>query len=407
MAWTISTDIEDAVWRAVERALPKRAYTGRTLRDAIVNRSRRYTSERDSLGIDMRAGSDDAADDADLAARALFFTIADAAKIFIPLAELDRQGLLSSAHRTVSPSTFTVADIGAGVGAMSLGLLDYLNRTGALARGAQPGVSVNIHAFDRDHRALGLMQTVVRDLADRWDARISISTHRVHLGGAEIAGLSSNMDLVIAGTVLNEMNSPDRIPTVTAMLDAIADHGAVILIEPALRDTSRALHELRDTCLRERLAHVFAPCTRRDAPCPALIEGDWCYEDRVTDAPGRLSKLSATTGLRAHGLKFAYTTLRRHEQPTVATSASPDGRIALRIVSHPKRTKGKRECLVCGQQGRVRLRMLRRNRGDYNRVFDKLRRGDIVLAPASLAHGGDIQKQDDIRTLVATIDEVV
>ena len=59
--------------------------TGAALVDAVVDRSRRYTSEREALAAPADRNSD-------LAARALFFTIADAAKPALPLLELARAG---------------------------------------------------------------------------------------------------------------------------------------------------------------------------------------------------------------------------------------------------------------------------------------------------------------------------
>jgi ribosomal protein RSM22 (predicted rRNA methylase) len=153
--------------------------------------------------------------------------------------------------------------------------------------------------------------------------------------------------------------------------------GALVIIEPALRQTSRALHRLRDQLLTRGAAHVFAPCTRAAAPCPALAdERDWCHEDRPLALPPRTAALAAATGLRDTGVKFSYLVLRRDPSPLVA---APPDRTALRVVSEPQKAKGRRELTACGEAGWVPLRLLTRHRTDRNRPFERARRGDVLL----------------------------
>ncbi len=109
------------------------------------------------------------------------------------------------------------------------------------------------------------------------------------------------------GTLLNELPEPARLPLVERALAAIGDDGAVIILEPALRETSRALHELRDAVLARGAAHVFAPCTRVGTPCPALADpNDWCHEDRLVKLPPATAELARVTNLRDGDLKFSY-----------------------------------------------------------------------------------------------------
>ena len=73
--------LEEAVYGAARAALGDAPLATPALIRAIVDRSARYTSDRGRLA----APADKVGD---LAARAAFFTIADAMKIAIPLAEL-------------------------------------------------------------------------------------------------------------------------------------------------------------------------------------------------------------------------------------------------------------------------------------------------------------------------------
>jgi len=306
----------------------------RDLARAIVERSRRYTSERDRLAAP--AGRDD------LAARALFFTIADAMKVTVPLREL--------AARDALPMRPKVVDLGAGCGAMTLGLLTML-----------PDASVL--AIDRDRAALAIAQAAARELG------VTIETRTGDVSTCDIP----RCDLVVMGSVLNELAPAAQVAVVERALAAIDSNGAVIVVEPALRDTARALHAVRDAAIASGRGHVFAPCTRRVAPCPMLADpDDWCHEDRPLELPPRTRELARLTHLRDSGMKFAYLTLRRAPLDLV------DDPAAWRIVSAPRPSKGKLEIFGCSAAGRVPLRLLKRHRSDANRELERADRGDVV-----------------------------
>jgi ribosomal protein RSM22 (predicted rRNA methylase) len=349
--------VEEALWHAAESTLPRELLVQGRLARAVIDRSRRYTTERDLLDEPFGDGQ---AQQADLAARALFFAVADAAKVSVPLAELDRRGLLPGAPR--------ILDLGAGAGAMTLGTASYL-----AARGRD--VALSVVAIDRDRDALSIFELAAQHLALALGGRIELERRGQLLRDAALE--PAGWDLVLAGGVLNEIDEPTRLALVERSLAALAPGGALILVEPALRQTSRDLHRVRDHVLGAGLAHVFAPCTRATAPCPALARpADWCHEDRPIELPARAARLAHATGLREGGLKFAYLVLRRAPDPLVEVPAE---RAALRVVSDPKRLKGRRECIACGDDGWTVLRLLTRNRSDANRRFERVRRGDVVV----------------------------
>ncbi len=185
-------------------------------------------------------------------------------------------------------------------------------------------------------------------------------------------------DLVVMGTLLNELPSDAaRIALVERALAAIADDGAVIVIEPALRETTRSLHVVRDSLITRGKAHVFAPCTRQGAPCPALADPtDWCHEHRALGAapklPPKTAELARLTHLRDDGLKFSYLVLRK-QSLALAEDAG-----AWRIVGTPWQQKGKLEVLACGNAGRVTLRLLKRHRAAGNRAIERVAKGHVV-----------------------------
>lgn len=316
---------------------------------AIVDRSKRYTSERGQLAADP-AG--------DLAARARFFTIADAMKIAVPLGELAARDALP----VRSDRPLRVLDLGAGCGAMSLGLLATL-----VAGTARPAIALTL--IDRDRAALAVAARAIALFATRHALAVEVATTTADVTHAPLPAA----DLVITGTLLNELPRADALAVVERALAALPDDGALIAIEPALRDTSRALHELRDAVIARGSGHVFAPCTRRGAPCPALADpDDWCHEDRPLALPPRTAELARLTHLRDGGMKFAYLVLRRQPLDLVADPA------AWRIVSAPRPAKGKLELIGCSDRGRVPLRLLRRHRNAGNRGFERADRGDVL-----------------------------
>ncbi|MEO8703979.1 MAG: class I SAM-dependent methyltransferase [Kofleriaceae bacterium] len=360
MAWgeKVPRELEDAVYAAARQVLGDEVLAPAALNRAIVDRSQRYTSDRDRLS-DGGPG--------DLAARAVFFTIADAMKIAIPIAELRQRGALPTRQ------PMRVVDLGAGCGAMTLGLLASID------------TALEVVAIDHDAKALAIAKLATEAFAETdvlariakamaAPSRFSISTRTADVTRVELPPA----DLVVLGTVLNELPHELALAVVERALAAIADDGAVIIVEPALRDTSRALHAIRDAVIT-RGASVFAPCTRRTAPCTALENvNDWCHEDRPLVLSPRTAELAKRTHLRDTGMKFSYLVLRRQAHDLV-----PAGDAAWRVVSAPMPAKGKLELIGCNAHGRVTLRLLKRNRAAGNRPFERADRGDVIEVTAA------------------------
>ncbi len=258
-----------------------------------------------------------------------------------------------------------IVDLGAGCGAMSLGAVAMLD------------AALEITAIDRDGDALRVAEVALRDFAERRGRRPRSATRAMPRRRDRPA--LPPADLVVIGNVLNELPAPARLALVERALAAIDDTGAVIVIEPALRETTRALHEIRDAILAASRAHVFAPCTRRNAPCPALADpDDWCHEDRAVTLPPRTAELARLTHLRDGGLKFSYLVLRKSPLPLVEADGA-----AWRVVSTPHAPKGKLELFGCSDAGRIPIRLLRRNRSDANRTFERAHRGDVLVIDAA------------------------
>src|SRR6185503_1109842 len=137
----------------------------------------------------------------------------------------------------------------------------------------------------------------------------------------------------------------------------LAEEGTLILVEPALRETSRVLLGVRDLLLGAGALRVVAPCLFV-GPCPALArERDWCH-----DAAGTVD--------------FSYLVLRRARR--AGDEPPPADPALFRIVSDPMPEKGRLRLFGCGVVGRHALVRLNRYQSDANRVLGDLGRGDLA-----------------------------
>jgi hypothetical protein len=157
-----------------------------------------------------------------------------------------------------------------------------------------------------------------------------------------------------------------------------------VLIEPALRETGRALLELRDALLEGGSFQALAPCLTQK-PCPALADPrDWCTADRRWTPPPHVVQLADATGLRADELlSFAPLVLAR-------TAPAPE-RDVWRVVGVPPPEKGKRRLFVCSDAGRVPVSRLDKHASPANAAFGELWRGDLVRLGAMEQRGDGLR----------------
>jgi SAM-dependent methyltransferase len=190
-----------------------------------------------------------------------------------------------------------------------------------------------------------------------------------------------SFDLTLAANVLSEL--PDPLALVRGL------QGTVAIVEPALRDTGRALLSLRDALLREGW-FALAPCFTQ-APCPALASArDWCTAEARWHPPRYFRQLAEATGLRADEvLSFA---------PLVLGHAAPGSERDLwRVVGVALAEKGKKRVWICGAEERLPLVRLDRDRRPENAPFDELRRGDRVRLQRTERRGDGLRILPDSR----------
>jgi SAM-dependent methyltransferase len=194
-----------------------------------------------------------------------------------------------------------------------------------------------------------------------------------------LPAVDGRFDLVVAAHLLNEL-FVDRLPAERAELRAgrvltwaralLAPAGVMVLLEPALRQTSRELLAVRDRVLAAGLK-VVAPCFWT-GPCPALArDRDWCHDA----AP-------IANGAR---VDYSYLVLRA-AGPGLNPPADP---ALFRIVSDPMVEKGRLRLFGCGPAGRHPLVRLNRQTSASNAPFDALHRGSLAhISPTQLVGDG-------------------
>lgn len=119
-------------------------------------------------------------------------------------------------------------------------------------------------------------------------------------------------DFIIASHSLNELwkGQKNRGEKIAAMLESLADYldegGLMLLMEPALLATSRALIAARDSLIASGLK-VAAPCLQSESTCPALENPNaTCHAQFDWEMPQIVADLAALAGLNRADVKMTY-----------------------------------------------------------------------------------------------------
>lgn len=343
---------------------------GDTLAQAVVNLSRLFTTARAALSPRYLD------DSANAAAYLSYFLPVNLSKVQVLLDELPNDNGTETQDRPMA-----VLDLGCGPGTGALALLDWL-----WERSPEGAKSVSVLAADASDAPL-------RDTKRLWEAycqEVGISTSglRCVAGNLEhpLKGelgkqivRSGPYDLIIMANCLNELFPASADPTaeraavVGQLLPFLAPHGTIMIVEPALRQTARALHQVRNHVLKQGLCTVYSPCLHEGA-CPALDHpDDWCHEERPWQTPPAIAAIDREVGFIKDALKFSYLLLRTDGR-TIATR-SPQ---IFRVVSELRELKGDTRAWLCNELGRSEVGRLDRAESSTNAIWETCQRGSII-----------------------------
>jgi ribosomal protein RSM22 (predicted rRNA methylase) len=305
-----------------------------------------------------------------------YFLPVNARKMRVPLREL-------ALHPSgpLSKERLRILDIGSGPGSALLGVTEFFSE-----REARP--LLEVIALDQVAGNLRAAEEFFIASRDRSGLDATLQTVQADIENAERL-LSERFDLILLSNVLNELFSRHhewivkRAALLTSLLNKLlAEDGSCIIIEPALRETSRDMLEVRGELL-DRGFHVYSPCLGK-GKCPALENPkDWCHEDLAWKPPEIIQEIDRLIGLRKDSLKFSYLVLRKDALSLLDVF----GKDAFRVVSEPLVSKGKRELFICGTGGRRLCTRLDKDATTQNRAFETLKRGDVVRFEGLLDEG--------------------
>ena len=295
---------------------------------------------------------------------------------FLPVNLSKIQTLLDEMLAKQADDTFTVLDLGSGPGTGALAVLDWWHRRGGAS-------ALSVMAVDRSmtalHQAERLWSTYCRtaDLTG-----VSLHTCKADVertGWLKAVQPKAPFDLIILANCLNEIYADGTDPIemrsnlVKEALALLALPGTIMIVEPALRETSRALHQVRDRLLQGKCCTVYSPCLH-EQNCPALTKpDDWCHEERPWKPPVSIQEIDEEVGFIKDALKFSYLLLRKDSKTIV--DRRPD---VYRVVSELRELKGEKRAWLCNEQGRQEVGRQDRLASSQNEAFDHWHRGAIV-----------------------------
>jgi len=364
------SSLSSQIMRVLAKVLSERELHGDAVAQAVVNLSRLFTTARATLPLHYMD------DPTHASAYLSYFLPVNLSKVQVLLDELPEDiGMEVPDHPTA------VLDLGCGPGTGALALLDWLWH-----RSPERAESVSVLAADASHASL-------RDAERLWAAyckEVGISSKGLRcvegnlehplkgdLGKQIVRG--GPYDLILMANCLNELfpasvDPPaERAVVVGQLLPFLTPHGTIMIVEPALRQTARALHHVRNHLLKQGLCTVYSPCLH-EGDCPALDhQDDWCHEERPWQTPPAIAAIDRNVGFIKDALKFSYLLLRTDGRTIVTRSPQ-----TFRVVSELRELKGEKRAWLCNETGRPEVGRLDRKASPHNAALDAWHRGAIV-----------------------------
>lgn len=277
-------------------------------------------------------------------------------------------------------------DEGARILDLGAGPLTFLQALW-LARSELRTRSLDYTAVDRSESGLKAGRAIFNGLAGEEAGRWTIHTSR-----SLSARGRGRADLLVAANFINELDDDDRgrvrrqaaedeVATPEDRLlerweAQVAASGAILVIEPAMRATSRRVSRLRQAALG-RGWHAAAPCPHQgDCPMPGVRGGPWCHFNFKPDGvPDWLARFSRSVHLPKERGSLSFLLLTRGENCPVriATPTPVRGLMPVRAISEPfDLPEWQRGSYGCSERGLV---LLQGRPGDPSPLP-----GDLLLA---------------------------
>ncbi len=353
--------VSPAIQAAIDQLVKAEGLSRREVVEAVAELSRLFTKDRSRLS---RTYFDDKA----LRGAYLHY--------FMPVNLAKIQVLLNEMPHPEPGDSFSVLDLGSGPGTGALAVLDWWHER-------KVSHAVSVTAADNSMKTL----RQARQLWDQYcqEAGVGKADLQTFVGDFEQRVWLTQIrqqgpfDLIVIANCLNEIHTEAkasievRVGLVAECLALLAPHGTIMIVEPALRETSRGLSQVRDRLLQEKRCGVYSPCLHEEN-CPALLKpDDWCHEERAWEPPASVQEIDQEVGFIKDALKFSYLLLRKDGKTIV--ERRPD---VFRVVSELRLLKGEKRAWLCNEQGRQEVGRQDRLVSPHNTAFDQWHRGAIV-----------------------------
>ena len=358
---SLNATVSPALQAVISQVIETEGIAPRKLAEAVTELSRLFTKDRNRLSRSYLE---------DKTLRAAYL------QYFMPVNLAKIQVLLKEMSVPQPETTLSVMDLGSGPGTGALAVLDWWHRL-------EMPHALSMITVDSSIPALGQ----ARELWDQYCKAASVgeASLRTYEGDLEQRAWVEHVrrgerfDLIILTNCLNEVyvDTKDpiamRVDLVKEALSLLTLHGTIMVMEPALRETSRGLHQVRDRLLQEKHCSIYSPCLHEQS-CPALVKpDDWCHEERAWEPHGIIQEIDEQVGFIKDALKFSYLLLRKDGKTIV--QRRPD---LYRVVSELRELKGEKRAWLCNEQGRQEVGRQDRLASPHNEAFDQWHRGAIV-----------------------------
>lgn len=358
---SLNVTVSPVLLNVIKGVVEEKGFSQKHLTQAVVELSKLFTKARSHL---TRTYLDDE------------FLRAGYLQYFLPVNLAKIQVLLGEMPALEPIEGFSVLDLGSGPGTGALAVLDWWHQQ-KMSR------VLSVTAVDGSREAL-------RQAEQLWNgycraSSIQEADLQTHVGDLqreawlEQVRQKGPFELIILANCLNEIyiDANDSVTAQTALVDGalalLAPHGTIMIVEPALRKTSRALHQVRDQLLRGKRCTVYSPCLHENN-CPSLINpDDWCHEERSWDPPRVIEEIDEEVGFIKDALKFSYLLLRKDGKTVVERKTD-----MYRVVSELRELKGEKRAWLCSEQGRQEVGRQDRLASPHNTALDQWHRGAIV-----------------------------
>jgi len=275
-----------------------------------------------------------------------------------------------------SKKAFRVLDVGAGPGSVGLSVVQ-------LMEALRPGLRVELTAVDQSPHALDVLRRCHGELRSQlWPSSVvRTQTKNMRFRSSLFYGGKERFDLVVLGFSLNEFCQGMEDEEVAEFLAEAAERllkrrGLLIILEPALQETSTTMSRLGELLSENERLHYWGPYLHGGS-CPLLAQGKyWNHEVRSWVPPNSLEYVNRRMQRRIHEVKYSYFCISRIA-PERKFAESPE---VFRLVSPVSRMKGLFLMSGAAGDGQVYTYELqfRGLSSEQKRTMRKMERGDIL-----------------------------